>query len=129
LSTEFAGSVAVPDSVSGPLEYYVNNTVKSRGLIEVLSAAVFRISFFPRRQRFTNRGWIRAASLGPACRSRLGGHLLKRLTRRHFLISGVLQPQPLKPINVAMHNLHCCHATLALQNRMRRTYFRFVQNE
>ena len=30
----FAGSVVVPDSVARPLEYYENNTVKSRALIE-----------------------------------------------------------------------------------------------
>lgn len=30
----FAGSIVVPDSVSDPLGYYNNNTVKSRGLIE-----------------------------------------------------------------------------------------------
>jgi UDP-glucose 4-epimerase len=30
----FAGSVVVPDSVSNPLRYYENNTVKSRALIE-----------------------------------------------------------------------------------------------
>src|SRR6185295_13647935 len=29
----FAGSVVVPDSVSDPLSYYENNTVKSRALI------------------------------------------------------------------------------------------------
>ena len=31
----FAGSVVVPDSVADPLGYYLNNTVKSRALIEV----------------------------------------------------------------------------------------------
>jgi UDP-glucose 4-epimerase len=31
----FAGSVVVPDSVSDPLGYYLNNTVKSRALIEI----------------------------------------------------------------------------------------------
>jgi UDP-glucose 4-epimerase len=30
----FAGSIVVPDSVTAPLDYYHNNTVKSRGLIE-----------------------------------------------------------------------------------------------
>ncbi|MEQ1697534.1 MAG: UDP-glucose 4-epimerase GalE [Hyphomicrobiaceae bacterium] len=30
----FAGSVVVPDSVSDPLGYYLNNTIKSRALIE-----------------------------------------------------------------------------------------------
>jgi UDP-glucose 4-epimerase len=30
----FAGSIVVPESVSNPLMYYENNTVKSRGLIE-----------------------------------------------------------------------------------------------
>ena len=29
----FAGSVVVPDSVADPLEYYLNNTVRSRSLI------------------------------------------------------------------------------------------------
>src|SRR6185369_17378160 len=31
----FAGSVVVPDSVSDPLGYYLNNTVKSHALIEI----------------------------------------------------------------------------------------------
>jgi UDP-glucose 4-epimerase len=31
----FAGSVVVPDSVSDPLGYYLNNTVKSRALMEI----------------------------------------------------------------------------------------------
>ena len=30
----FAGSIVVPESVSDPLGYYHNNTVKSRALIE-----------------------------------------------------------------------------------------------
>ena len=30
----FAGSVVVPESVANPLNYYENNTVKSRALIE-----------------------------------------------------------------------------------------------
>src|SRR5687767_660192 len=29
----FAGSIVVPESVSDPLKYYLNNTVKSRALI------------------------------------------------------------------------------------------------
>ncbi|MGB3794876.1 MAG: UDP-glucose 4-epimerase GalE [Alteraurantiacibacter sp.] len=35
----FAGSVVVPDSVDNPLEYYRNNTAKSRDLIEAVVAA------------------------------------------------------------------------------------------
>ena len=31
----FAGSIVVPDSVSDPLGYYLNNTVRSRALIEI----------------------------------------------------------------------------------------------
>ena len=31
----FAGSIVVPDSVADPLGYYLNNTVKSRALIEI----------------------------------------------------------------------------------------------
>ena len=34
----FAGSIVVPDSVSDPLGYYLNNTVKSRSLMEVAVA-------------------------------------------------------------------------------------------
>ena len=30
----FAGSIVVPESVADPLGYYLNNTVKSRALIE-----------------------------------------------------------------------------------------------
>lgn len=35
----FAGSIIVPESVSDPLKYYNNNTVKSRALIEAVVAA------------------------------------------------------------------------------------------
>ncbi len=35
----FAGSIVVPDSVSDPLSYYLNNTVKSRALIEACVGA------------------------------------------------------------------------------------------
>ena len=35
----FAGSIVVPDSVVDPLGYYLNNTVKSRALIEAVIAA------------------------------------------------------------------------------------------
>ena len=35
----FAGSVVVPESVENPLKYYLNNTVKSRALIESAIAA------------------------------------------------------------------------------------------
>ena len=31
----FAGSIVVPESVANPLAYYLNNTVKSRALIEI----------------------------------------------------------------------------------------------
>lgn len=34
----FAGSISVPDSVSNPLEYYLNNTVNTRGLIDACLA-------------------------------------------------------------------------------------------
>ncbi len=35
----FAGSIVVPESVEKPLEYYENNTVKSRALIDAAVAA------------------------------------------------------------------------------------------
>jgi UDP-glucose 4-epimerase len=42
----FAGSIVVPDSVSDPLGYYLNNTVKSRTLIEAaVKAGVGRFIF------------------------------------------------------------------------------------
>src|SRR5258708_13542419 len=42
----FAGSIVVPDSVAGPLGYYLNNTVKSRALIEAaVKAGVRRFIF------------------------------------------------------------------------------------
>ena len=40
----FAGSVVVPESVANPLKYYLNNTVKSRALIE--SAVEGRVPHF-----------------------------------------------------------------------------------
>jgi UDP-glucose 4-epimerase len=42
----FAGSVVVPDSVSDPLGYYHNNTVKSRALMEVAVAMKVRHFIF-----------------------------------------------------------------------------------
>jgi UDP-glucose 4-epimerase len=42
----FAGSVVVPDSVADPLGYYLNNTVKSRALIEAaIKGGVTRLVF------------------------------------------------------------------------------------
>lgn len=42
----FAGSVVVPDSVADPLGYYLNNTVKSRALIEAaITGGVTRFVF------------------------------------------------------------------------------------
>ena len=42
----FAGSVVVPDSVANPLAYYLNNTVKSRALIETAIATGVRHFIF-----------------------------------------------------------------------------------
>jgi UDP-glucose 4-epimerase len=42
----FAGSVVVPDSVADPLSYYLNNTVKSRALIETAVACGVRHFIF-----------------------------------------------------------------------------------
>ena len=42
----FAGSIVVPDSVADPLEYYLNNTVKSRALIAAAIGAGVRHFIF-----------------------------------------------------------------------------------
>ena len=42
----FAGSIVVPDSVANPLAYYLNNTVKSRALIETAVATGVRYFVF-----------------------------------------------------------------------------------
>lgn len=42
----FAGSIVVPDSVVDPLGYYLNNTVKSRALIEAVISAGIRHFIF-----------------------------------------------------------------------------------
>ena len=42
----FAGSIVVPDSVTDPLGYYLNNTVKSRALIEAAVACGVRRFIF-----------------------------------------------------------------------------------
>ena len=42
----FAGSVVVPDSVADPLEYYLNNTVKSRALLAAVIQAGVRHFIF-----------------------------------------------------------------------------------
>ena len=50
----FAGSVVVPESVADPLEYYLNNTVKSRALIAAaVAGGRARISSSPRPPRPT----------------------------------------------------------------------------
>src|SRR5918996_850427 len=46
-----------------------------------------------------------------------------------FLRLAQFSPQPLKPINVALHNLHCCHAPTALLIRTRRAYLGFVPRD
>jgi UDP-glucose 4-epimerase len=51
----FAGSVAVPESVSDPLKYYDNNTTKSRNLIAVATALVWTSSSFLPQRRSTAR--------------------------------------------------------------------------
>jgi hypothetical protein len=38
----------------------------------------------------------------------------------------MIPPQVLKPVNGAMHNLHCCHAALALQNMYGEAYLPVV---
>jgi UDP-glucose 4-epimerase len=45
----FAGSIVVPDSVANPLAYYLNNTVKSRALIE--TAVETGVRYFLHRRR------------------------------------------------------------------------------
>jgi UDP-glucose 4-epimerase len=45
----FAGSIVVPDLVRDPLGYYLNNTCKSRTLIERAIRQGWSISSFPRR--------------------------------------------------------------------------------
>ena len=47
----FAGSIVVPESVSDPLGYYLNNTVKSRALIESAVRPACRTSSSPRLRR------------------------------------------------------------------------------
>jgi UDP-glucose 4-epimerase len=42
----FAGSIVVPESVANPLAYYLNNTVKSRALIEMAVATGVRYFVF-----------------------------------------------------------------------------------
>jgi UDP-glucose 4-epimerase len=42
----FAGSIVVPESVADPLEYYLNNTVKSRALMAAVIAAGVRHFIF-----------------------------------------------------------------------------------
>ncbi|MBA2126796.1 UDP-glucose 4-epimerase GalE [Hyphomicrobium methylovorum] len=42
----FAGSIVVPDSVADPLGYYLNNTVKSRGLIAAAVASNVKTFIF-----------------------------------------------------------------------------------
>jgi UDP-glucose 4-epimerase len=53
----FAGSIVVPDSVADPLGYYLNNTVKSRTLIEcAVKAAIPRFIFSSTAAIYGNPG-------------------------------------------------------------------------
>jgi len=53
----FAGSIVVPDSVADPLGYYLNNTVKSRTLIEcAVKAAIPRFVFSSTAAVYGNPG-------------------------------------------------------------------------
>ena len=54
----FAGSIIVPESVSDPLKYYGNNTVKSRALIESAAMPSWRS---PAAASY-RRSWRRAAA-------------------------------------------------------------------
>ena len=48
----FAAKVVVPELMVDPLAYYLNNTVKTRALLEAAVAERSGISFFHRQQRF-----------------------------------------------------------------------------
>jgi UDP-glucose 4-epimerase len=53
----FAGSIVVPDSVADPLAYYLNNTVKSRSLIEcAVKAGIPRFIFSSTAAVYGNPG-------------------------------------------------------------------------
>lgn len=53
----FAGSIVVPDSVADPLGYYLNNTVKSRALIEcAMKAGIPRFIFSSTAAVYGNPG-------------------------------------------------------------------------
>jgi UDP-glucose 4-epimerase len=53
----FAGSIVVPDSVADPLGYYLNNTVKSRSLIEcAVKAGIPRFIFSSTAAVYGNPG-------------------------------------------------------------------------
>ena len=69
----FAGSIVVPDSVADPLEYYLNNTVKSRALIAAaIGAGVRHFIFSSTAAVYGDAGTepvVETAPLSPHCRS------------------------------------------------------------
>jgi len=101
----FAGSVVVPDSVADPLRYYMNNTVKSRSLIEAaVASGVSRFVFSSTAAVYgiEHQGPVEEASpttpISPYGRSKLmtemmledtaAAHDFRFVTLRYFNVAG-----------------------------------------
>jgi UDP-glucose 4-epimerase len=66
----FAAKIVVPESVTDPLAYYSNNTVKTRALIETAVEKGIKTSSFPRRRQSTAMPRRPCSGrIGPFCRS------------------------------------------------------------
>ena len=119
----FAGSIVVPDSVADPLGYYLNNTVKSRALIEMAVQerhAPLHLLLHRRRLRHDRR---RARRRGRAARAHVALRLVQAHDRDHagrhgagarsalcraaLLQRGRRRPEgPLRPVDAARHPSH-----------------------
>ena len=72
----FAGSIVVPESVENPLKYYLNNTVKSRALIESAVAgrgAAFHLLLDRRDLRHSRRRCRSARTRRPSRSTPMAG--------------------------------------------------------
>ena len=119
----FAGSIVVPDSVADPLGYYLNNTVKSRALMEMAvkcGVPPLHLLLDRRRLRHDRR---RAGRRGRAARAHVALRLVQAHDRDHagrhgararsalrgaaLLQRGRRRPEgPLRPVDAARHASH-----------------------
>ena len=77
----FAGSIIVPESVTNPLMYYENNTVKSRALIA--AAVKYKVPHFVYRRRLWHAARYRAGHRDRAAQPGIALWLVEADDRDH----------------------------------------------